>query len=61
MKDIRHDTVILGQPTLDEAKKEAARVVGDRVRIVRVEGPYFVVPNGQRCPCCGATAKVEFN
>ena len=59
-KEIRYDTDIMGQHTLPEARIEAQQVAGDKVRIVRALRPFFVLPDGQKCPCCGGIAKLEF-
>ena len=59
-KEIRYDTDIFGQQTLPEARIEAQRLASPKVRIVRATLPFFVVPDGERCPCCGGTIKLEF-
>jgi len=59
-KEIRYDTDIMGQHTLPEARIEASRIDTTKSRIVRALRPFFVVADGQKCPCCGGTAKLEF-
>ena len=61
-KDIRLDTYIMGHDTLEQAQREAANCVTNngRVRIVSLRGAFFVVPDGQRCPCCKQSIKVEW-
>ena len=59
-KEIRYDTDIMGQHTLPEARIEASRVDTTKSRIVRALRPFFVVADGQKCPCCGSIAKLEF-
>lgn len=59
-KDVRHDIVIFGDDDLEVAKRDAAAVPGERARVIKAERPYFIVVDGQRCPCCGGAAKIEF-
>lgn len=61
MKIIKHDMVIMGQTTFEDAQREAEHVAGDRVRIVKVNGPFFVLPDGQNCPCCRSKLDIKFN
>lgn len=64
---IKHDTVIFGRTSLEDATAEA-RLVGGDVRIAKVVGAslssfntdtspsaYVILPSGQKCPCCGGT------
>jgi len=59
-KEIRYDTDIMGQQTLPEARIEAAKTPTTKARIVRALHPFFVVADGQKCPCCKAIAELEF-
>lgn len=71
-KVIKNDVAVLGASTTpSHAYERAERLLASRVRIVTVYGDlrlnakttpalaYLVQPEGERCLCCGATAKFK--